>query len=223
MTESAEALIERYLLAGAEFENRLRAVGAEQWASPTPCAEWNVRALVNHMARGNLSYLGLLNGETSEDFLRQRDADALGADPVGAYVRSVRDCANAFAGPGALERVLDYPLGRITGRQALAVRTADSVIHTWDLARALGVDDRLHPDLVEWIDGSLEEIYAGLPETPTAAETTHRFFAPPVVPLTEDAARQDRLLRLLGRDPDADGAVRTVPRAGHSGSPGMAK
>ncbi|MFF7650527.1 TIGR03086 family metal-binding protein [Streptomyces sp. NPDC007983] len=201
MNDSSEALVERYLLAGAEFEQRLRAVRAEQWAWPTPCTEWNVRNLVNHMARGNLGYTGLLNGDTGEDFLRRRDADALGADPVGAYVRSMRDCAAAFARPGALERVLDYPLGRITGRQALAVRTTDSVIHTWDLARALGADDRLHPDLVEWIDDHLEEIYAGLPETPTAARTTHRFFAPPVAPLRHDAARQNRLLRRMGRDP----------------------
>ncbi|WP_055557840.1 TIGR03086 family metal-binding protein [Streptomyces sp. NBRC 110028] len=205
MNDSSEALVERYLLAGAEFEQRLRAVRAGQWAWPTPCTEWNVRDLVHHMTRGNLGYTGLLNGDTGEDFLRRRDADALGDDPVGAYVRSVRDCANAFARPGAFERVLDYPLGRVTGRQALAVRTTDSVIHTWDLARALGVDDRLRPDLVEWVDGHVEAIYAGLPETPTATETTHRFFAPPLPPLRHDAARQDRLLRRMGRDPDGLG------------------
>ncbi|MFI0780336.1 TIGR03086 family metal-binding protein [Streptomyces sp. NPDC021212] len=213
MNESADAPIERFLLAGAEFERRLRAVGAEQWGWETPCTEWDVRALVNHMARGNLNYTGLLNGETREDFLRRRDADALGIDPVGGYVQSVQACATAFARPGALERVVDYPLGRITGRQALAVRTTDSVIHTWDLARALGVDDRLHPDLVEWIDRDLEQIYAGLPETPIAPRTTHRFFAPPVDPLPHDAGRQDRLLRRMGRNPDAySGTVRQRPR-----------
>jgi hypothetical protein len=65
----------------------------------------------------------------------------------------------------------------VVGRQALAVRTTDTVIHTWDLARAVGSDDRLDVGLIAWIDDSLEEIYAGLVETPTAIETTHRFFA----------------------------------------------
>lgn len=100
-------------------------------------------------------------------------------NPVSAYVRSVRACAGAFTQPGALIRVLDYPLGRVTGQQALAVRTTDTVIHTWDLARAIGTDDTLDAGLVTWISESLDEIYAGLAETPTATETTHQFFAAP--------------------------------------------
>ncbi|MCO6000005.1 TIGR03086 family metal-binding protein [Actinoallomurus rhizosphaericola] len=196
-----DMLMDRFLLAGAEFEARLREVRPEQWAWPTPCTEWNVRQLVNHMTAGNLNYVRLVQGATRAEFLRLRDADALGTDPVGAYLRSVEECAEAFAAPGALDRVLDYPLGKVTGRQALAVRTTDSTVHTWDLARAIGADDRLDAGLVAWIDDSLEEIYAGLSETPVAAETTHRFFAAPGGTLAHDASRQDRLLHRMGRRP----------------------
>jgi uncharacterized protein (TIGR03086 family) len=153
------------------------------------------------MIRGNLGYARLAEGGSGADFLRLRDVAALGADPVASYVRSVAECAEAFAAAGALDAVLDYPLGPVTGRQALAVRTTDSVIHTWDLARAVGVDERLDRGLVAWIDGSLEEIYAGLPETPTAAKTTHRFFAAPGRVPFDDLSRQDRLLHLMGRKP----------------------
>lgn len=163
-----------------------------------------MRQLVNHMTRGNLGYVRLLHGGTGADFLRLRDVDALGTDPVGAYIRSVRDCAEAFGGPGALERSLDYPLGRVTGRQALAVRITDSAVHTWDLARAVGADDGLDLGLVAWIDGHLEEIYAGLAETPTAAETTHRFFGVAEGEPASDASRQDRLLHRMGRSPGRD-------------------
>jgi hypothetical protein len=76
----------------------------------------------------------------------------------------VRECAEAFSRPGALQRVVDYPLGQVTGRQALAVRTTDSAIHTWDLAQAIGVDDTLDIGLVAWISNELDEIYAGRPE-----------------------------------------------------------
>jgi hypothetical protein len=55
----------------------------------------------------------------------------------------VRECAAAFACPGALEQVLDYPLGQVAGQQALAARTTDTIIPTWDLARAIGTDDTL--------------------------------------------------------------------------------
>lgn len=201
MVPSSQPLVDRFLLASGEFEKMLRAVPPGQWDGPTPCAEWNVRQLVNHMTRGNLSYVGLLLGGTSAGFLRQRDSDALGEDPVEAYTRSVQVCAAAFAERGALDRILDYPLGQVDGRQALAVRTADSTIHTWDLARAIGADDRLNSSLAAWIDGHLQEIYAGLAETPVDAGTTHRFFAAAGAALDDDASLQDRLLHRMGRTP----------------------
>jgi uncharacterized protein (TIGR03086 family) len=199
-----DGIIDRFLVASAGFARRLRTVRAEQWSWPTPCTEWNVRQLANHMTRGNLNYVHLLNGGTTADFLRLRDVDALGGDPIDAFTRSVRDCADAFARPGALRQVLDYPLGRVAGQQGLAVRTTDSAIHTWDLARAIGADERLDPGLLRWIDDHLEAIYAGLAETPVAAETTHRFFAPPQPQggLADDESRQNRLLRQMGRRPE---------------------
>lgn len=192
-------IIDRYLLSGEEFARRLRAVRPDQWTAPTPCAEWDVRDLVNHMTRGNLNYVGLVAGGSAADFLRLRDADALGDDPLGAYTRSVRDCAAAFGQPGALERIVDYPLGRVTAEQALAVRTTDATIHTWDLARAIQAPEELDPGLVDWIERHLEEIYAGLAESPLSADTTHRFFAPAAARPAAGESRQARLLRLMGR------------------------
>ncbi|WP_218002745.1 TIGR03086 family metal-binding protein [Nocardia brevicatena] len=201
MTDVLTGIIDRFVTASAEFEWRLRSVRPGQWTSPTPCTEWNVRQLVNHMTRGNLSYVGLPTGGTGADFLRMRDVDALSGDPVIAYAASVRECADAFGRPGALQQLLDYPLGRVSGQQALAVRTTDTAIHAWELARAVGVDDHLDPGLIAWIDDNLEAIYAGLTETPVAAETTHRFFAAPACALTDDASPQDRLLHRMGRNP----------------------
>jgi uncharacterized protein (TIGR03086 family) len=185
MIASFSQVIDRFVLSSCGFGRRLRGVRPGQWGWQTPCTEWTVRELVNHMTRGNLSYVLLLQGGTAAEFLRQRDADALGADPVGAYTRSVQACAGAFAAPGALDRVLDYPLGKITARQALAVRTADSTIHTWDLACAIGGDEHLDTSPVAWISDHLQEIYAGLAESPVTPDTTHRFFAAPMAgPLT---------------------------------------
>lgn len=200
MTDTTDALIERFLLSSSGFARRLRSVRAEQWTWPTPCTEWNVQQLVNHMTRGNLSYVRLLDGGDAAEFLLLREADALGTDPVRAYEDSVSALSAAFGRAGALRRVLDYPLGPVTGRQALAVRITDSVIHTWDLAQAVGVDDTLDRGLVAWIDAHLDDIYAGLPETPVAAETTHRFFGRPVE-AAPHASPQARLLHRMGRRP----------------------
>jgi uncharacterized protein (TIGR03086 family) len=197
----ADGIVERFVLASTGFERVLRLVGPDQWANPTPCGEWDVRALVNHVTRGNANYVRLLEGGTAADFLRLRNVDALGADPVSAFARSARACAAAFSGPGALERALDYPLGRAAGKQLLAVRTTDTVIHTWDLARATNTGETLDGTLVAWITEHLAEIYFGLAETPTAADTTHRFFAAAVETPGEAATVQDRLLHRMGRNP----------------------
>ncbi|MFF2813214.1 hypothetical protein ACFVT2_39845 [Streptomyces sp. NPDC058000] len=111
----------------------------------------------------------------------------------------MRRCAAAFRRPGALQQVLDYPLGPVTGEQALAIRTTDATIHTWDLARAINAPEELDPGLVAWIEDHLVEIYAGLAESPVSADTTHRFFAAPGTPLLTGEAQQARLLRLMGR------------------------
>lgn len=203
MSDVFSGIVERFLLANAGFERRLRAVRPEQWAWPTPCGEWDVRLLVNHNVRGNLNYAALARGGTAAEFARLRSVDALGDDPAGAFERSVRECADAYTTPGVLEGVLDFPLGPAAGKQALAVRTADAVVHTWDLARALRTDEALDPALVEWIDGNMDTIYAGLVETPVAERTTHRFFDPPPDGPAAPEPAQDRMLRRTGRDPGA--------------------
>ncbi|GAB3879127.1 TIGR03086 family metal-binding protein [Kibdelosporangium lantanae] len=191
-------IVARYRHASAEFDRRLSQVRPEQWCWPTPCSEWNVRQLVNHMAQGNLNYVRLAEGVSAAEFLRHRDEDALGDDPVAAYREGVRRCAETFDGPGVLSRTFDYPLGRLTGAQALAVRTTDSVVHTWDLARAVGGDEVLAPDLVTWVDQNMDAIYAGLAETPVSAETTNRFFAAARVVLVHPTP-QERVLHRMGR------------------------
>ncbi|MEC3918422.1 TIGR03086 family metal-binding protein [Nocardia sp. CDC160] len=184
------------------FEARLREVRAGQWGGPTPCAEWTVRQLVNHVTRGNLNYTALVQGGSAAEFLRLRDADALGSDPLAAYLRSVDRAVDAFTQSDALCRIVDYPLGKVSGRQALAIRTTDTAIHTWDLARAIGSDDTLEPALIDWIGRNLQDIYGDLPETPLSSESTHRFFAAPTGTSGSAVSQQDHLLRRMGRSPE---------------------
>jgi uncharacterized protein (TIGR03086 family) len=189
-------VLARYRLASAGFERVLRCVDPSQWAAPTPCSAWDVRALVNHMARGNLNYALLARGGSAAVFVRRRDGDALGVAPLAAYLRSVAECADAFSAPGVLSLVLDYPLGRAPGDQLLAVRTADSLIHTWDLAQATGFGgaEVLDAGLVSWMLGSLDEIYAGL-------DGVSAFFGPAVPPATATATPAELLLSRMGRMP----------------------
>jgi hypothetical protein len=103
----------RFVVSSAEFERKLRAVRSEQWAWPTPCTDWTVRHLGNHMARGDLNYVRLLQGGTGAEFLHLRDADALGTDPVGAAVTS-RYCVFQAMGAKVGEKVRN---GRFRARR----------------------------------------------------------------------------------------------------------
>jgi uncharacterized protein (TIGR03086 family) len=152
------------------------------------------------MARGNLNYALLVHGGSGEEFMRLRGADALGADPVAAFEQSSRQFVAALRERGALDRLTDYPLGAAPGRQLVSIRLTDSVVHTWDLARAAGLNETLDPDLVDWVLASLATTYRGIAESPVAAGTTHRFFASPRAAGPATASPQDRLLHLMGRN-----------------------
>jgi hypothetical protein len=74
-----------------------------QWAAPTPCPGWDVRALVNHVVAGNLWAAELAAGATISEVGDHLDGDLLGADPLGAYDASAKAAAAVFAIPRALK------------------------------------------------------------------------------------------------------------------------
>ena len=74
-----------YVRGMGEFDRRVRAVHPEQWANSTPCTEWDVRALVNHVVTEQLWAPLLLDGATVEDIGDRFDGDQLGDDPVAAW------------------------------------------------------------------------------------------------------------------------------------------
>jgi uncharacterized protein (TIGR03086 family) len=181
--------------ANAAFEQRLRLVGANDWPRPTPCSEWDVRALVNHVIGGNRRYTMLLRGASAESVNRTRTEDHLGADPVTAFTTTARELVAVFCEDGALIRIAHHPIGDRTGGHLLAMRVLDVTVHTWDLARALNVDATLDPDAVEFALAHTEVIEAG---------REHGSFATPTGPVPVATAPQARLLHMAGRSTEGD-------------------
>src|SRR5262249_10279092 len=70
---------------GRGFRQRLVEVESDDWARPTPCDEWSVRDLVNHVVSGNIRYVMILAGEPDDAVLRTREHDWLGSDPLGSF------------------------------------------------------------------------------------------------------------------------------------------
>lgn len=176
--------------ATGEFERRLRLVGNADWLRSTPCAEWNVRDLVNHVIGGNRRYVMLLHGGSADEVNRTRTVDHLGDDPIGSFATTAAALAAAFREDGALVRTVHHPLGDRSGAQLLGMRVVDVTVHAWDLARALTVDDTLDPGAVAFALVQAELIEAG---------REHGSFAAPTGALRSDASAQSRLLHVAGR------------------------
>jgi uncharacterized protein (TIGR03086 family) len=170
-------------------------VKPEQWDDPTPCPEWNVRTLVGHLIAGRYVYRGLLEGVPVAELrpMLQRQSEAAGDDPVAACESAVRSIREAFAEPGALERTVHHTVGDMPGSELLVQLVADLVVHSWDLATAIGVDPGLDEQLVELAC----EFYA--PRMQKDAIYAYGWFKPPAKPLPEDATSLERLIHLVGR------------------------
>jgi uncharacterized protein (TIGR03086 family) len=113
----------------------------------TPCTEWTVRALANHMVGGCLLFSRAARGEAVTD--RPAPTDLLGEDPSAAYGRAAEAATESWNEPGALERTLTIPAGQLPGNLAIGILTTDQLIHACDLAHALGHDLQVPEDLAE--------------------------------------------------------------------------
>jgi uncharacterized protein (TIGR03086 family) len=173
-------------------------IGDDQWALPTPCARWNLRQLVEHMTLENRGFAAAAAGETSDRTVwTERDFDA---DLRADYTRSADLVVTAFGAAGVLERQfwlprIDDRVGFL-GRRAVSFHLLDYVVHTWDVAAALGRPVALADDLVA---AALDVAHREVPDGPRR----HRpdaSFAPPI-PRPDDAPAFDRLLAVLGRSP----------------------
>jgi uncharacterized protein (TIGR03086 family) len=189
---SSAVLLEWHRRACEQFLRHVRQVELEQWKLATPCTAWDVRTLVNHVVSWNLIVSDLLAGKTPAEIAAMFSQDALGDNPTAAAEASVGRAIAAFGQPGALERIVHHPVGDLPASYVVMMRTFDNTLHGWDLARAIGADERIDLELAdavyEWALPQREALRAS------------GAFAPEVE-VRPDAGTQARLLGLLGHRP----------------------
>jgi len=171
------------------YVQRAREVTGAQWSAPTPCSEWNVRTLVNHVAGEYLWLPELMAGKTVSDVGSRLDGDLLGDEPIEALASATRSAQAAADKPDSLTRTVHLSFGDVPGAEYLKQMAIDSVIHAWDLARAIGADETLDPELVDFAFDELRRV----------AEDWRAggAFGPAKEPA--DGSNQSRLLALTGR------------------------
>ncbi len=133
-----------------EFDARLQQVKADQWHHPTPCTEWDVHALVNHVVNEARWVSPLLAGKTLEEVGDALDGDLLGNDPVASWNAACDEELAAVDSLASIDQMVHVSWGQIPASEYLTQVLMDHVIHGWDLARAIGADEQLAPELVEF-------------------------------------------------------------------------
>jgi uncharacterized protein (TIGR03086 family) len=151
-----------------------------QLDAPTPCDEWDVRTLMNHMLETQRYFAGSARGEDVS--LSQNPPALLGDDPVADFENARDETLRTFGEPGVIEK---------TG-PSLGIAFSDQLLHGWDLARATGQDTRMPDGLAE---AAYEMIHGRF------TEDQRKGVFKPEISVGSDADPQEKLLAYTGREP----------------------
>ena len=175
---------ERHRTAAATFGDRVR--GVHDWDAPTPVAEWQARDVVSHLLEWLPGFLesgaGVRLSEVSYDDAELDASWQTRAAEVQHLLETRQDAVYTSRMFG------EIPLIEALDR----FYVADVAMHTWDLARATGQDDRLDPDFCR-------QAFAGMEPMADVLASSGQYG--PRVPVPDDADPQDKLIGLIGRDP----------------------
>lgn len=182
------------------FGERVAVVSPHDWDRPSPCEGWSVRDLVAHVVEEERFGPPLLAGQSPEEIGDQLSGDLLGDAPLDAWRDAAGALRAAITDRAVLDATVRLPGAAQAGRDFLFELFADHLVHTWDLARAVGADEALPGDLVDacaaWFDDHEQDWREAGDVGPAA-------------PVPADADRQTALLARFGRDV----RTKTVPAA----------
>lgn len=173
------------------FLDRVARIDEDQWAAATPCTEWSVRDLVNHVTYEQLWAPHLVAGETVADVGDRYDGDVLGSDAL-ATARGAADGSQAAFGAADLDATVHLSYADVPCREYLTQMLTDAEVHGWDLAVATGQDPTIDPDVAVVL-------------LPVATEQEDLLRGSGMFgelqPVPHDADDATRLLAVLGRRP----------------------
>ena len=177
---------ERHAQLAGLFTERVR--GTREWDVPAPVPEWTARDVVRHLVEWLPAFLA---SGAQVDLPKGPSVDD---DPVGAWQAHADAVQALLNDPGTADRKLTNPhIGSLPLDAAIdQFYTSDVFMHTWDLARATGQDERLDPE-------TCADLLSGMEPMEELIRSSGHYG--PRVAVPEDADAQTRLLGFIGRDP----------------------
>jgi uncharacterized protein (TIGR03086 family) len=173
----------------ASTRSVLAGVKKSQLNDATPCAQWNVSQLINHIVGGQFFFTASLKGESVDG----EAPDFAAGDFVDAFNTGSNLCLEAFAGDGAMEKMITLPFGEMPGSAFVGLAATDTFTHGWDLAKATGQSTDLSPELAaQLLAGSKKNISPSF-----RSDEGHPFGPEKAAP--DGASQADQLAAFLGR------------------------
>jgi len=171
------------------FGSRVAEIRDAQWHDSTPCTDWDVRALVQHLVYENVWTAPLMEGATLDEVGDRFERDLLGEDPKAAWDEAMQEALGAVQRVD-LDKSVHLSRGPTPASQYIFELFSDHLIHGWDLARAIGADERMDEDMVQVAFDMFKPFEEALKQT--------GLYGPKIDP-PEGADLQTRLLALAGR------------------------
>ena len=186
MTDPIDAAAARWARTADAFTARVRTVPEGGWDRPAPCEGWVARDVVRHLVEWIPGFLGA-------NWAVEFDLPSVDEDPAAAWAAFDARMRAAFADRELAASERDGPMGRASFAATLdMIGTTDVFLHTWDLARATGGDERLDPD-------EASRLFAGMEPLDEMLRTSGHYG--PRTPVPDDADDQTKLLAFIGRRP----------------------
>jgi uncharacterized protein (TIGR03086 family) len=165
-------------------------VHAEDLTRPTPCSEWDARALLEHM----LESIDAFRAHAARTPAAETPTREVSDNVLEVYDEATSAALETWRAPGALDGEVTLGVGiTIPAEVAAGISTADCLVHGWDLQRALGGDLEVDPELADHVLAI------------SSAVVTPDFRGPatfgPEVTVGADASPTARLVGFLGRRP----------------------
>jgi uncharacterized protein (TIGR03086 family) len=161
----------------------------------TPCDEWSVRRLIDHLLAAQQMFADGAAGGTIAPPTGP-PPELVGDDPAAQYEQARKTTITAYADPAVLAGTVKSVGGEVPAMQVVGIAFCDQLIHGWDLARATGQDETMPTEFVavarQLLDGQIPDQARGEGKNFKAAVT-----------VPDDASDQDKLLAYCGRTPRA--------------------
>ena len=168
----------------------MAAIQPDQMSIQSPCEQWDVAGVVNHVVGGMQFFTAGMKGEQPSE-----GQDWASGDYMAAFDQAAAECVDCFQQDGAMERTVALPFGEMPGSAVLGLAMTDIFTHGWDIAKATGQSTDLSPELAaNLLEGSrhmIQPAFRGADgEAPFGVEQQ----------CADGSCNADQLAAFLGRD-----------------------